>query len=113
MNKLRLLVALFILSCPAWARFKLYNIQPVPNKSVVLLTWDDYASCYCPFEILRTTISGGYYEIIGFVSDAQRSFVDRSVDSETTYYYVIVETREDGSENDRSNEVFSTPGSRK
>jgi Tol biopolymer transport system component/fibronectin type 3 domain-containing protein len=60
------------------------------------------------FEILRSSARGGPYEELFGRSGADRTAIDRAVDRDTTYYYVIRALDLAGNESGESNEASAT-----
>ncbi len=76
-----------------------------PTDHSVTLTWkaSDGAAHY---NVYRSTISGGYYGLIG--STADLAFTDKNVNSGATYYYVCTAVDSAGRESAHSNEASAT-----
>jgi hypothetical protein len=78
---------------------------PPPVQHTVTLTWKASSSAnVTSYNVYRSTISGGYYGLVGS-APGSLSYADRTVDSGTTYYYVTTAVNEQGEESTHSNQV--------
>ncbi len=75
---------------------------PLPHS--VTLSWQPGTSSATGFNVYRSQASGGPYVKLNTVIDAASSFVDLSVQSGQTYYYVVTAVDSTGVESRRSNE---------
>jgi len=71
----------------------------------VSLTWNASPSTIVGYHVYRGTQSGGPYLVLNGVTDASTSYVDNSVQSGRTYYYVVTAVSDSGSESAYSNQV--------
>jgi HYDIN/CFA65/VesB family protein/ASPM-SPD-2-Hydin domain-containing protein len=71
----------------------------------VALTWNASKDVVIGYEIYRSPTSGGSYTKINPVLDASTSYTDSSVNSGSTYYYVVTAVDASDVESSRSNEV--------
>ncbi len=78
----------------------------------VTLTWQDSGSSVIGYNIYRGAVHGGPYQRINNVLDASMNYIDYSVLSGSTYYYVTTAVSSSGQESGYSNEskaVIPTP----
>jgi hypothetical protein len=76
-----------------------------PVQHTVTLTWKASSSAnVTSYNVYRSTVSGGYYGLVGGAADSL-SYADRTVESGTTYYYVTTAVNEEGEESAHSNQV--------
>jgi hypothetical protein len=78
---------------------------PTPIQHTVTLTWKASSSANVTgYNLYRSTISGGYYGLVGSAAGSL-SYADRTVESGTTYYYVTTAVNEQGEESAHSNQA--------
>jgi hypothetical protein len=78
---------------------------PTPIQHTVTLTWKASSSTnVASYKVYRSTISGGYYGLVGSAAESL-SYADRTVESGTTYYYVTTAVNAAGEESAHSNQV--------
>ena len=70
----------------------------------VTLSWLDSGAGVIGYNIYRASTHGGPYHIINTALDSSRNYVDYSVTSGTTYYYVTTAVNSSGAESGYSNE---------
>jgi hypothetical protein len=76
-----------------------------PIQHTVTLTWKASSSAnVTSYNLYRSTISGGYYGLVGSAAGSL-SYADRTVESGTTYYYVTTAVNEQGKESAHSNQA--------
>jgi hypothetical protein len=76
-----------------------------PIQHTVTLTWKASSSTnVTSYEVYRSTISGGYYGLVGSAAESL-SYADRTVESGTTYYYVTTAVNAEGEQSAHSNQV--------
>jgi len=73
----------------------------------VMLTWVDSTSTVVGYNVYRGVQSGGPYMRINNVLEAPTSYVDYTVQSGCTYYYVVTAVDSNGLESAYSNEVVA------
>ena len=81
------------------------DVPPPPAEHYVTLSWTGSSNAN-HYNVFRTTISGGYYGLIG--STPELTFKDQDVISGETYYYVCTTVDSAGRESSRSNEAKAT-----
>jgi hypothetical protein len=74
----------------------------------VTLNWTPSTSPYAGFNVYRGSLSGGPYNKVNSALISATSFIDASVASEQTYYYVATEVESTGAESAYSSEVIAT-----
>ena len=79
-----------------------------PVQHTVTLTWAADASPVAGYNVYRSTVSGGPYTRINNVLDAATNYVDNSVLSGQTYYYVTTAVNSGGAESTYSNQVVAS-----
>jgi len=75
------------------------------NSHSVTLTWQDAGSGIVGYNIYRGTVHGGPYQKINNALEATTSYVDYSVSSGSTYFYVTTAVDSSGAESGYSNET--------
>jgi hypothetical protein len=78
-----------------------------PIQHTVTLTWTADTSTVAGYNIFRTTVSGGPYMLINTALDASTNYVDNTVQSGQTYYYVTTAVTTAGVESAYSNQVVA------
>ena len=73
----------------------------------VMLTWVESTSSVVGYNVYRGVQSGGPYMRINSVLEAPTSYVDYTVQSGCTYYYVVTAVDSNGLESAYSNEVVA------
>jgi hypothetical protein len=73
----------------------------------VTLNWTPSASSYAGFNVYRGSLSGGPYTKVNSAFISATSFIDTSVTSGQTYYYVATEVDSTGAESVYSSEVMA------
>ena len=73
----------------------------------VMLTWVESTSSVVGYNVYRGAQSGGPYTRINSVLEASTSYVDYTVQSGCTYYYVVTAVDSNGLESAYSNEVVA------
>ncbi|MEO0797285.1 MAG: DUF6288 domain-containing protein [Verrucomicrobiota bacterium] len=64
------------------------GLVATPTTEAIVLTWDEPSNeDVTSFEVLRSLVSGGPYDSLGFVTDNR--FVDSGLTNGVTYYYVL------------------------
>ena len=79
-----------------------------PVSHTVSLTWTPSSSTYSGFNVYRGTTSGGPYAKVDTSMISTSSYMDASVGSGQTYYYVATELDSTGTESGYSSEVSAT-----
>jgi P pilus assembly chaperone PapD len=74
----------------------------------VTLNWTPSASSYAGFNVYRGSLSGGSYTKVNSALMATTSYLDTSVATGQTYYYVATEVDSTGAESVYSSEVIAT-----
>lgn len=74
-----------------------------PKLNKIQLTWTNTGAHR--YNVYRSTVSGGPYFFIGFTSSTYSTFLDGSVTTGVTYYYVVREADALGRELCQSNEA--------
>ena len=74
-------------------------------QSSVALAWDASASTVAGYNIYRSTISGSAYVKVNSLLLSGLSYADQTVQSATTYYYVVTAVDSSGDESTYSNQV--------
>jgi hypothetical protein len=77
-------------------------------QSSVGLAWDASASSVAGYNIYRTTISGSAYVKVNSSLLGGLTYDDQTVQSATTYYYVVTAVDSSGNESTYSNQVAAT-----
>jgi hypothetical protein len=78
-----------------------------PIQHTVTLTWQASSSAnVTSYNVYRSTISGGYYGLVGSAAGSL-AYADQTVESGTTYYYVTTAVNEQGEESAYSNQVVA------
>jgi fibronectin type 3 domain-containing protein len=72
-----------------------------------MLTWVDSTSTVVGYNVYRGIQSGGPYMRINSLLEAPASYVDYTVQSGCTYYYVVTAVDSNGLESAYSNEVVA------
>jgi fibronectin type 3 domain-containing protein len=72
------------------------------------LTWTASTSVVVGYNVYRSSISGGPYTKLNSSIDASTSFIDTSVVSGQTYYYVVTAVDSNNVESAYSNQVTAT-----
>ena len=78
-----------------------------PIQHTVTLTWIASTSTVSGYNIYRSTVSGGPYTQINTALDATTSYVDSTVQSGQTYYYVTTAVSTAGVESAYSNQAVA------
>ncbi len=84
----------------------------VPTQHSVDLSWNASTSAVSGYNVYRSTVSGGSYTKLTSSPQAGTSYVDSTVKSGTTYYYVVTAESSSGTESSYSNQataVVPTP----
>jgi len=76
-----------------------------PVQHAVTLTWAASTSSVSGYNVYRGTVSGGSYAKINTALEAASSYVDNTVQSGTTYFYVVTSVASSGVESAFSNQV--------
>ena len=76
-----------------------------PVQHTVTLTWTASPSSVSGYNVYRGTLSGGPYTRINAALEAATNYVDNTVQSGTTYYYVVTAEASSGVESSFSNPV--------
>jgi len=79
-----------------------------PVNHSATLTWVPSASSYAGFNVYRGSVSGGPYAKVNTALLPTTSYIDSSVTSGQTYYYVATEMDSTGAESAYSSEVNAT-----
>jgi hypothetical protein len=79
-----------------------------PVQHTVTLTWTADASPVAGYNVYRSTVSGGPYTRINSALNAATNYVDNSVLSGQTYYYVTTAVNTAGAESAYSNQVTAS-----
>jgi hypothetical protein len=79
-----------------------------PVSHSATLNWVPSSSSYAGFNVYRGSVSGGPYAKLNAASISTTSFIDASVTSGQTYYYVATEMDSTGAESPYSSEVSAT-----
>ena len=88
---------------------ELLNLTATAGNKKVVLTWSGASKDVTGFNVKRSTVSGGPYDVINTVTSATYStYTDNNVVNGTTYYYVVTAITAVG-ESGSSNEVSATP----
>ena len=74
-------------------------------QSSVSLAWDISASTVAGYNVYRTTVSGNAYVRVNSSLLSSLAYDDQSVQSATTYYYVVTAVDSSGNESTYSNQV--------
>jgi len=78
-----------------------------PIQHTVTLTWQASSGAnVTSYNVYRSTISGGYYGLLGSAAESL-AYADQTVESGTTYYYVTTAVNEQGEESAYSNQVVA------
>jgi fibronectin type 3 domain-containing protein len=83
-----------------------------PIQHTVTLTWTASTSTVSGYNIYRGTVSGGPYTMINSALEAATSYVDNTVESGQTYYYVVTAVNSGDEQSAYSNQtevVIPTP----
>ena len=72
-----------------------------------MLTWVESTSTVVGYNVYRGVQSGGPYTRINSVLEASTSYVDYTVQSGWTYYYVVTAVDSNGLESAYSNQVVA------
>lgn len=79
-----------------------------PVQHTVVLSWTASSSDNVTgYNVYRSTISGGYYGLVGSTGGSL-SYTDNTVESGTTYYYVTTAVNNQGEQSGYSNQVAAT-----
>jgi hypothetical protein len=94
------------------ATFKLTGAStvttPPPTQYTVNLSWKASSSAnIVGYNVYRSTISGGYYGLVGSTTGTL-SFADNTVQAGITYYYVTTAVNNQGMDSPYSNQVVAT-----
>jgi len=81
------------------------NVSGHVNQHTVTLTWTASTSTVSGYNVYRATVSGGPYTQINTALDAATDYVDNTVLSGQTYYYVTTAVSTTGIESAYSNQV--------
>jgi hypothetical protein len=76
-----------------------------PIQHSVTLTWAASSSTVSGYNVYRGTVSGGPYTVINTALDASLSYVDDTVASGDTYYYVVTSVSSSGVESAFSSQL--------
>lgn len=79
-----------------------------PIQHTVTLGWTASTSAVSGYNVYRGTVSGGPYTQINTALDASSSYVDNTVISGTTYFYVVTSVDASNVESTFSNQVSVT-----
>jgi len=79
-----------------------------PVSHSVTLDWTPGSLSFSGFNVYRGSLSGGPYTKVNSALISTTSFIDSSVASAQTYYYVATETDSTGAESPYSSEVIAT-----
>ena len=82
------------------------SVSPPPPPPSVTLSWVASTTSGVTYNVYRSAISGGPYETLAAASST--SYVDNSVASGQTYYYVVTAVDSQGYESAYSNEASAT-----
>ena len=74
-------------------------------QHTVTLTWVASPSSVSGYNVYRGTVSGGPYTKINTALEAATNYVDNTVQSGTTYFYVVTSVDSSGVESAFSNQV--------
>ncbi|PQV51491.1 putative secreted protein (Por secretion system target) [Jejuia pallidilutea] len=99
-----------------WAKKSIYaskipeNLTASNNNGSVNMSWESSDLKTVGYHVYRSTVSGGPYVKINNSIVESMDFVDSDIESETTYYYVVVSVDRLANESVYSNETsVSTP----
>jgi hypothetical protein len=82
--------------------------SPAGIQHKVVLSWDASSSANITnYNVYRSTVSGGYYSLIGTAADAL-TYTDQTVSSGKIYYYVTSAVNKQGMQSNYSNQVAVT-----
>ena len=85
-------------TAPAAPAIRPASRPPTPIQHTVTLTWQASSSANVTgYNVYRSTISGGYYGLVGSAAESL-SYADQTVESGTTYYYVTTAVNAEGEE---------------
>jgi hypothetical protein len=86
------------------------TVNPVtaPIQHTVTLSWSASTSTVTGYNIYRTTISGGPYTQVNTALESALNYVDNTVQSGQTYYYVATSVDSSGQDSGFSNQVSAT-----
>ena len=77
-------------------------------QNEVILSWQASSSAnVTSYDVYRSTVSGGYYGLVGSTAGVL-SYADTTVQSGTTYYYVVTAVNSQGEQSGYSNQVVAT-----
>ena len=79
-----------------------------PTQHTVTLTWSPSTSVVAGYHIYRGTVTGGPYSLLNSTPDAGTSYVDSTVVSGSSYFYVTTAVDSSGVESAFSNEAPAT-----
>ena len=82
------------------------GVQPIAHS--VTLNWTASTSTVSGYNVYRSTVSGGPYTKLNSSPIATTTFVDTTVQSGQTYFYVVTSVDSSGVESVNSNEVSAT-----
>jgi fibronectin type 3 domain-containing protein len=77
----------------------------VPVQHSVDLSWNASTSSVSGYNIYRGTVSGGPYTKLNSSAQSGTTFVDSTVQSGKTYYYVVTAVSSSGTESSYSNQA--------
>jgi hypothetical protein len=80
------------------------------SRKTVFLSWSNNQDPVIGYNIYRTTIRHLNYQKLNSSPLAQTSYVDRNLDADTLYYYIITAVDSLGNESNRSKEVADNEG---
>lgn len=95
----------FVSTSPTAPSEALSGTGVTPVSHSVTLGWTDSSSAVSGYNVYRGSVSGGPYTRINPATDPSASYVDNSVSSGQTYYYVTTAVATDGVESAYSNQV--------
>jgi hypothetical protein len=81
---------------------------PPPTQHTVDLSWKASTSQVAGYNVYRGTKSGGPYSKLNSIVETATTYLDSSVSSSATYYYVTTAVNSSGAESSYSNQVQVT-----